>query len=158
MALDLNLGAAFAGASNLPVLPWLATSLKVMENDGSLMKLSDVFSPLDRQAVVKITNTRIANVYNTLAKGSIPIGNQAVNTTGQSIFCELSATASEDVGGTLILSPMVARIELRLPNNGSLTDALAATLLQATYTAMCTPATKDLRALAMMRGVLYPTN
>lgn len=158
MALDLNLGAAFAASSNVAMLPWLTTSLKVQENNGNLVRVSDVLSPLDRQAWVKFTNTRIANVYNTLAKGSIPLGNQATNTTGQSIFTELTVAASETVGTDLIISPAVARIELRLPNNTSLTDALVTQLLNAAYCAMCTPATTTIRATSMMRGVLYPIN
>jgi len=155
MSLDLNLGAAFDTAVDVDLAPWLPTALKVMSNDGTLIKAADVLSPLDKQAVVKITNTRIANVYNTLGKGVIPIGNQAVNTSGQSIFAELTATASETIDTVEVLSPLVARIEVRLPNNGSMTDANVLTLVMATLASMC-DADGTLQVLSMMRGVLFP--
>lgn len=155
MALDLNLGDAFETAVPVNLAPWKPSALKVMEENGTLVKVADVLSPLDRQASVKITNTRIANVYNTLAKGSIPIGNQSTNTSGQSIFTELVATASKTVGDQEVLLPVVARVEVRLPNDGDLTDANALTLILATLAAMCDDE-GALHVTDMMRGVLFP--
>lgn len=155
MALNLNLGAAFETAVPVDLAPWKPEALKVMEENGTLVKVADVLSPLDKQASVKITNTRIANVYNTLAKGAIPIGNQSTNTSGQSIFTELVATASKTVGDQEVLLPVVARVEVRLPNDGDLTDANALTLILATLAAMCDDS-GNLHVTNMMRGVLFP--
>lgn len=155
MPLELNLGTAFNTAVSKSLLPWKATALQVIQNDGSLVKAANVLSPLDKQSVVKITNTRIANVYNTLAKGSIPSGNQSSNPTGQSIFVELNATASKTVGTTEVHLPVVCRIEVRLPNDGDLTNANIETLILATLAAMYDP-TGVSRVTDMMRGVLMP--
>lgn len=156
MPLDLNLGAAFAATVNKPMGPWLPSALKITEDDGTLLKLCDVLSPLDKQAALKITNTKIANVYNTLAKGSIPVGNQSTNTSGQRLFVELNVTASKTVGTTVVLTPAVVRIDLSLPNDGDLTDANVESLVLAAYAALCTPAGAP-RATTMMRGVLNPS-
>jgi len=154
MALSLNLGSAFGASVNVGVLPWLTTALKEIQDDGNLIKVADVLSPLDRQAVIKITNTRIANVYQTLAKGVIPIGNQSANVSGQSIFCELTATASRTVTGAPdILVPVVSRIELRLPNDAELDDTVAKQLLLANYAALC-DANAVLKITDKMRGSL----
>lgn len=157
MALNLNLGDAFEAAAPVDLLPWKPEALKVMEENGTLVKIADVLSPLDKQASVKITNTRIANVYNTLAKGTIPIGNQSTNTSGQSIFTELVATASKTVGDQVVLLPVVARVEVRLPNDGDLTDANVLSLILATLAAMCDDS-GELHVTNMMRGVLFPSN
>lgn len=154
MPIDLNLGSAFGTAVNKSLLPWTLAALKVTQDDGSLVKVTNVLSPLDKQSSIKIANTRIANVYNTLAKGSIPIGNQAANTTGQAIFVELNATASKVVGSDTILLPMIARIELKLPNDGELTNGNVEQLLLATYAALC-DAVGTMRATEIMRGVLF---
>lgn len=156
MSLDLNLGPAFNTPVNIPLAPWKLTALKVVQDSGTLVRVSDVMSPLDKQAFVKLTNTRIANVYNTLAKGTVPIANQSTNVSGQSIFAELTATASKTVGSTVTLLPVVTRIEFRLPNDGDLTNADAQALLMATFAAMCNDA-GVFRVTDMMRGVLFPT-
>ena len=155
MSLDLNLGSAFETPVNLDLAPWKADALQVIQNDGTLIKAADVLSPLDKQATVKITNTRIANVYQTLAKGQIPIGNQAPNTSGQTIFVELNATASKTVGSVEILVPLTARIELRIPNDGDLTNANVETLVMAALAALYDDAGVS-RFTDVMRGVLLP--
>lgn len=155
MAIDLNLGAAFESDVNVPVGPWKSSALHVTQNTGDLVKISDVLSPLDKSASAKMTTTRIANVYTTLAKGAIPIGNQSLNTSGVSLFTELVVTGSEVVNSVDILLPMVARIELRLPNYGGLTNADVRKLLNAAYALHQTDAGVD-RFTDMMRGVLSP--
>lgn len=155
MSVELNLGAAFETAVDVPVAPWKSEALRVTQDTGDLVKISDVLSPLDKQAVAKISNTRIANVYTTLAKGSIPIGNQSLNTSGQSIFVELTATGSKTVGTETILVPVVARVELRLPNDGDLTNADIRKLLLACL-ALCQDSAGADRFTDMMRGVLSP--
>ncbi len=153
--LDLNLGSAFDAPVTVNLAPWSYQSLQVVQNDGNLVKAADVLSPLDKQASVKITNTKIANVYNTLAKGQIPIGNQSSNSSGQSIFVELNATASKTVGSTEVLLPVVARIEVRLPNDGELTNADVVTLVMACFATMHDGMGVP-RVTDMMRGVLLP--
>lgn len=155
MPLDLGLGAAFNTAVNIPLAPWKVGSLQKVQELNGLTKAADTFSPLDRQAVAKISNTRINNVYQTLAKGSIPIQNQAVNTSGVSLFSELTVVASETVGTQVVLSPIICRVEFRVPYNSSLTNADVQQLLLATlatnYTSAGAPRFTD-----MMRGVLLP--
>jgi len=155
MPLDLNLGAAFNAGVNVSLLPWKVGSLPVVQDDSGLIKSADTFSPLDKQATVKITNTKINNVYSTLAKGAIPLQNQAVNTSGQSLFIELNANASKVVGTATVIVPMVARIELRLPNDGDMTNADIQQLLLAALATAYTSAGVS-RYLEMMRGVLPP--
>lgn len=155
MPLDLNLGLAFNTAVSISLAPYKAVALQVIQNDGSLVKAANVMSPLNKQSEMKITNTKIANVYNTLAKGTIPIGNQSPNTSGQSIFIELTATASRLVGITEILLPLVARVEVRLPNDGELTSANVQTLVLAALAGMYDAAGVS-RVTDMMRGVLMP--
>ncbi len=151
--LDNNLGAAFGTPVNVSLKPWTLTALQVVQDDGTLLKLSDTKSPLDKQASLKITNTKIANVYNTLAKGAIPVGNQALNTSGQSIFVELTAAASKVVGTDTFILPVQARIEVRLPNDGDMTEANVVELIMATMAAMY-DSTGVPRITGMMRGIL----
>lgn len=157
MALDLNQGLAFNTSSTetLPVFPPATGAFKVIQDDGTLVKVANILSPLDKQMSVKITNTRIANVYNTLAKGTIPLGNQATNTSGQSVFVELSATASKTVGTTEILLPVVARAELRLPNDGDLEEGDIETLLSCLISLFYDQSAL-LSVTSMMRGALFP--
>lgn len=156
MPVDLNLGAAFNTGVAKTLLPWIPTGLQITQDDGTLVKASDVASPLDRQATVKVTNTRIANVYNTLARGSIPLGNQGSNVSGQSLFVELNVVASKVVGTQVVHLPMVSRIEVRLPNDGDLTNADITSLILANFAVMHNSA-GSLQAINMMRGVMLPS-
>jgi hypothetical protein len=135
---------------------YLADALQVVQNTGQLVKLTNILSPLDRPATAKISNTRIANVYNTLAKGSIPLTAQSANPTGQSVFAELSVVASETSGGVTAFVPMVGRVELRIPNHGSITDLVVAELMWSTLALLLKPDDGGLRVREIMRGVLFP--
>lgn len=135
--------------------PYSSEALQVTSDNGQLVKLANVLVPLDRPSSIKITNTRIADVYQTLAKGAIPLGQQAANPTGQSIFIELSAVAASDtVGQTGILLPVVGRLELRLPNHGELTEEFVLAVISATYGAALGISGVP-RFIEMMRGVLH---
>jgi hypothetical protein len=129
--------------------------MQVTQNTGQLVKLVDTQSPLDNPATLKIANTRIANVYTTLAKGVIPVGAQALNTTGQTVFCELTMTASSTTGDTTVSLPIVSRIELRLPNHPDVTNAVVAKVLEATIAGLC-GSNGSLRVTDVMRGILVP--
>lgn len=157
--LTLNLGTSFdaQAAKGINLLPavFAIGALRVVTDTGNLIKLANVSSPLDKPSSVKITNTRIPNVYLTLAKGSVPTGHQAVNTSGQSIFVELNAVASKTIGDedNEVLVPLTARVEVRVPNDGDITDDDIKALLLATLSNLCD---KDgnCRVTQMMRGVL----
>jgi len=161
MSLDLNLGESFdiestaLATTPLAVVQFGADALQKVSDTGTLVKLTDVLSPLDRPFNVKISNTRIANVYQTLAKGTVPLGNQASNASGQSIFVEATASASKvmPVSGQVVIVPMTARIELRLPNDGDVTNGVIKTLLVATLSQLCGDDGNP-RVTEMMRGVL----
>jgi hypothetical protein len=157
--MDLNLGSSATPATTAAIAltnaKFAAASLKVVNDSGSLIKLANVSSPLDKQATLKISNTRIANVYQTLAKGSIPLQNQSPNTSGQSIFIELAVTGSRTVTSGTILVPMVARVELRIPNDADINDADLKALTLLTVGALC-KTDGTFRVTEMMRGVLPP--
>jgi hypothetical protein len=105
---------------------------------------------------VKISNTRIANVYQTLAKGSIPPGYQSFTTTGQSIYVELNVVATKPPlvsGGTPTYLPLQCRLEFKLPNDSAITDAEVENLLEATV-AVISGGAGTYRVSEMMRGVL----
>ncbi len=158
MALDLNQGAAF-NPTNLAavVLTNVASasgSFKVVEDNGTLMKLSNVLAPLDKPMSVKVTNSRIADVYQTLSKGTIPIGNRSLNVSGQSIFTELTAVASTGTAPNEILVPVVCRIEYRLPNHVDVDSTFVKNLCLMTLS-QSLDSSNVFRVPSMMRGVLY---
>jgi len=155
MSLDLNLGDSW-NYTSVPVYGLKRSAFVTSEDSGTLVKLSDVLSPLDKPTSLKITNTRIANVYNTLAKGTVPLGNQAQNTSGQAIFSEATITASEVVDGKTVIVPIVARVEIRVPNYGSITDGIinSAMLIALAGTRSDDGSTSIVSQ--QMRGILYP--
>jgi len=149
-SVDNGVGSYHVDPHNLKRSAW-----KVVQDDGSLVKVTNVLAPLDKPMTLKITNTRIANVYNTLAKGSIPLGNQSTNTSGQSIFVELSTIASKVQDAQTVLVPVVARVELRLPNDGDLSEHNCIELIRLALGAFVNPnGTPGITA--SMRGVLFP--
>lgn len=154
MPLDLNQGAAFSFDGQAAFPSHYTDGLRIVEENGSLVKLANVRAPLDKPTSAKVSNTRIANVYQTLAKGAIPLTAQATNVTGQAIFAEMNVTAS-DPAQPGILIPMQARIELKLPNHGSLSEIEISQLIK-----QCISLLVDgndggtLRVTQIMRGVM----
>lgn len=130
-------------------------ALQVIQDDGNLVRLANILTPLDRQSVLKITNTRIPNVYQTLAKGSIPTQAQSLNTSGQTIFCELNATALKSGGASDVYLPVAARLELRLPNDGELDNQFVLSLVNALLAGVADSDTGRIRITDIMRGVLF---
>jgi hypothetical protein len=130
--------------------------MKVTQDAAGLVKLVNVRSPLGQQASAKITNTRIANVYQTLAKGLIPPGAQSFSTTGQSIFVEHNMVATKPPvvsGAAPTYLPIQCRVEFRLPNDSYLVETDILDILQATL-ALILDSDGNTRVLEMMRGVL----
>lgn len=169
--LSLNLGSAFntalagleTGVSEshgiIQIPLYAPGSLQVMQDESNLVRLAVITSPLDKPASIKIANTRIANVYQSLSKGMIPLTAQALNTSGQTIFVELQVVASKTLAsGAEVLSPATCRIELKLPNTSDLDDQFVRELLSATISAIQTDSGDDeipLRVTEVMRGVMF---
>lgn len=156
MPLELNQGTAVVATAAVAGEKFGPAKLRVLEENGNIVKLTNPFAPLDKPTTVKVTNTRIANVYQTLAKGAVPLNAQAVNVTGQSIFVEVTAMASQAATTTTpeYLYPVQCRIELRLPNAGGLDETNTKRLLQLTSSLFTNPTTEAYRVVEMMRGVL----
>lgn len=159
MAIEFQFGAAFNTGVTKPLLPWkYDTAVRVTQNQGSLVKLTDTLSPLDIQTSMKLTATRIANVYNTLADGSVPVAEQSTNTSGQSVFVELKTIATRDgsVPDTRVQLPMVCRIELRLPNDAEIAEDDVTKLVMQTFALLCDSAGAPVVVTEKMRGALAP--
>jgi len=159
--LTLNMGDATFASAPVALRTFVPEALQVVQNTGQLAKLVNVFSPLDKQATIKIANTRIADVYQTLAKGTIPVGARALNISGQTVFAEVSAVASRSASGIETLLPVVGRLELRLPNDVDVTESLVMELVGTVLAAVCAagdidaPAEPVSRVTEIMRGVLF---
>jgi len=161
MSLTLNMGDATFASSPTALRVLAPEALQVVQNTGQLVKLVNVLSPLDKQANFKIANTRIADVYTTLAKGTIPLAARAANISGQTIFAELSAVASRSASGVETLLPVVARLELRLPNDHDIDEDFVKLLVGTVLAAVCqigdidNPEEPVTRVTEIMRGVLF---
>lgn len=128
MSLSTNYGtgARKIDAVTKNLYPWDWTvGFRVNSDTGSASRIVDTLSPLDKPTHIKCTVSKIANVYATLANNSIPVANQAANITGQTVFCELSTILSKAATATEpeIQYPVVARVELRLPNTADLLES-----------------------------------
>ncbi len=167
MTLDLNQGSAIdTGVSiftSVNSLPWAPGAVQKITDEGNLVRLVNVLGPLDAPTTVKLTNTRIANVYASLARNTIPPSAQAPNVTGQSIFVEVTVMASIGSGADKVYVPLRARLDLALPNHAALTEAdifsagsASAPSLVGLLIASLTGADGNTRVKSMMRGALYP--
>ena len=154
MAISFNFGAGATGAAKtLSLLPWAyTTAFRNVSDNGSVARMTDILTPLDKKTSVKITLDKIANVYTTLADGTVPVAEQSSNTSGQTVFCELKTVATKTVGDVTVQLPMVARIELRLPNSESDIN----TLVLATYASLCDASGNPVVVTEKMRGALTP--
>lgn len=136
MAMDLNLGNSIGletlAAVSIDGCGYLGGSLQITQDAGNLVKLANVRSPLDKPSTAKISVTRIPNVYQTLAKGTVPVSAQNLNTSGNSIFTELNVMGSKTVGSNTVLLPMQSRLELKLPMDSEITDAIVKELILST--------------------------
>lgn len=158
MAISFNFGAGATGtAKSLSLLPWAyTTAFRNVSDNGSVARMTDILTPLDKKTSVKITLDKIANVYTTLADGTVPISEQSSNTSGQTVFCELKTVATKTVGDATVQLPMVARIELRIPNDSAIAESDINTLVLATYAALCDASGNPVVVTEKMRGALTP--
>lgn len=159
MAISFNFGTGAQGTATTKAFsPWAyLTAFRIITDSGSLAKMTDIVAPLDKKTTLKVTLDKIANVYSTLAENSIPVAAQSANTTGQTVFVELKTIATKTVSGTEIQLPMVARIELRLPNDSEISESDVEKLVMATYAGLCNTAGDPVVVTEKMRGALTPT-
>lgn len=158
MAISFNFGAGATGtAKTLSLLPWAyTTAFRNVSDNGSVARMTDILTPLDKKISVKITLDKIANVYTTLADGVVPVAEQSSNTSGQTVFCELKTVATKTVGDVTVQLPMVARIELRIPNDSAIAESDINTLVLATYASLCDATGNPVVVTEKMRGALTP--
>jgi len=158
MAISFNFGTGATGtAKSLSLLPWAyTTAFRNVSDNGSVARMTDILTPLDKKTSVKITLDKIANVYTTLADGAVPVSEQSSNTSGQTVFCELKTVATKTVGDATVQLPMVARIELRIPNDSAIAESDINTLVLATYAALCDASGNPVVVTEKMRGALTP--
>lgn len=161
MALSTNYGsgAQASEAVSLSLYPWQYTdAFRTSSDNGSSSRITDIVGPLDKPTSIKTVVTRIANVYQTLAGGSIPIANQSLNVTGQTTFCELTTILSKAATETSpeTMYPVQARVELRLPNTAELTETDVLNLTLAAFAGLCDDKGIPVVITERMRGALTP--
>jgi hypothetical protein len=158
MAISFNFGTGAQGTGVTKTLkPWAYTdAFRIVSDSGTLARMTDILAPLDKQTTVKVTLDKIANVYSTLADGSVPVSAQNANTSGHTVFAELKTIATKTVGDTVIQLPMVARIELRLPDDADIAESDIDTLVLAAYAALCNSSGTPVVVTEKMRGALTP--
>lgn len=158
MGISFNFGTGAQGATvNKALAPWLySDAIRIISDNGSLAKLADIKSPLDKQTTIKISLDKIANVYTTLANGTIPVAAQSANTSGSSLFVEVKTVATKTDGTTTIQLPMVARIEIRVPNDADIADTDIDTLILAAYASLCDSSGACKVVTEKLRGALTP--
>ena len=156
MALSYHYGATAQDvAVNKALKPWKwTTAFRTISDTGTLARMADIQSPLDKKTTLKVTLDRIANVYTTLADGTVPLTAQSANPTGQTVFAELKTIATKADGVTQL--PFVCRIELRLPNDSEITESDVDQLVMATYASLCDSAGASTVIAEKMRGALTP--
>lgn len=158
MAISFNFGTGAQGTGVVKtLLPWNYTAaFRTISDSGSLARITDILAPLDKKTTIKVTLDKIANVYTTLTDVSVPIVAQSANTSGHTVFAELKTIATKIVGTTEVQLPMVARIELRLPDDATIAESDIDKLILATYAALCDSTGNPVVVTEKMRGALTP--
>lgn len=155
--MDLNLNGAI-NETNLAAATlygWADGALQPVQEAGGLVKLTNILSPLGKQAAGKVSNTPIANVYSTIAKGAVPLGSQAPNVKGAHIFSEVTLMASYlDAADREIILPLQARVEFKAPFSSEITDSVAKVAILAAYGLLCKENATPVMT-RVMRGVLF---
>jgi hypothetical protein len=159
MAISFQFGAASQEVTPVTknLYPWdYAAAFRIISDNGSVARMTDIVAPLDMKTSVKISLANIANVYSTLADGTVPTANQSANVTGSTVFCELKTIATKVVDSVTIQIPLVSRIELRIPNDAEISEADITTLVMATFAALCDNSGNPIVVTEKMRGALTP--
>lgn len=153
-----NFGAGSQG-TNVPLnlKPWnYASTYRIVSDNGSLARMTDILAPLDKPTTIKVTVDKIANVYTTLASGSIPLAQQALNVTGQTTMIEMTTILTKTDGLIITQLPAVVRVIVRLPNDPDLTGTFVNDLVLATLAGMADAAGVNVLTSEKMRGALTP--
>lgn len=158
MAISFNFGTGAQDTGvNKALKPWkYTTAFRTISDSGTLARMTDILAPLDKKTTIKVTLDKIANVYSTLADGNVPVSAQSANTSGHTVFAELKTIATKTVGTDIIQLPMVARIELRLPDDADIAESDIDTLVLAAYAALCDSTGSPVVVTEKMRGALTP--
>lgn len=161
MAISFNFGTSSQNVGVTKTLkPWnYSGAFRIISDSGTLARMTDILSPLDKVTTAKVTLERIANVYTTLAGGTVPLLAQNTNVSGHTVFVELKTIATKVVGTTppiTVQLPMVARLELRLPDDADITESDIDSLILATYALLCDSAGNPTVVTEKMRGALTP--
>lgn len=158
MAISFKFGTGAQGTGvTKTLLPWAYTAaFRTVSDSGSLARMTDILAPLDKKTTLKVTLDKIANVYSTLADNSVPIAAQSANVSGHTVFVELKTIATKTVGTDEIQLPMVARIELRLPDDADIAETDIDTLILAAYAGLCGSTGTPVVVTEKMRGALTP--
>lgn len=150
-------GEAMGTINSVSFKPWNWTdAFRTISDTGSLAKMTDILAPLDKRTTIKVTLDKIADVYSTLAGGTVPPASRLANTAGATVFAEVNTIASKTVGETEIQLPMVARVELRLPFDADISAANVTELFLAAYGALCNDVGIPTVTTEKMRGALTP--
>lgn len=158
MAISFQFGSgAQKTAINVSLQPWdYAAAFRTISDNGSNARMTDILAPLDKKTSVKVSLSQIANVYTTLAEGTVPVAEQSANPTGATVFVELKTIATKVVGSATIQIPLVSRIELRIPFDSEITEADITKLVMATFAALCNDAGAPVVVTEKMRSALLP--
>lgn len=158
MAISFTFGASSQGvAVNKPLKPWnYSTAFRIVSDSGALARMTDIQSPLDKLTTAKVTLEKIANVYTTLAGGTVPLAAQNANVSGHTVFVELKTIATKVVGLITVQLPIVSRIEIRLPDDADIAESDIDTLVMATYGLLCDSTGLPVVVTEKMRGALTP--
>lgn len=158
MAISFQFGTGALGTAVTKNLqPWAyTTAVRTISDSGSVARMSDILAPLDKKTTMKVSLDKIADVYATLADGSVPVAERSANVSGGTVFAELKTIATKAVGDATVQIPMVGRIELRLPFDSAITEADITTLVMATFGLLCDASGNPVVVTEKLRGALTP--
>ena len=158
MSVTFNFGTGSqATAVSKSMKPWnYSAAFRIQSDNGSVARMTDILTPLDKKTTIKVSLDRIANVYSTLADNAVPVAEQSANVSGQTVFVELKTIATRVDGNVTIQVPMVSRLELRLPNDANIAESDVEALVMATYAALCDNTGNCIVTSEKMRGALTP--
>lgn len=158
MAISFQFGSGAQGTATTKAFsPWAyTTAFRTISDNGSQARMADILSPLDKKTTAKVTLEKIANVYTTLADGAVPVANQSSNTSGGTVFAELKTIATKTDGLNTVFIPMVARVEVRVPNDPDITGSDIETLVMAAYGLLCDASSSNTVITEKLRGALTP--
>lgn len=139
---------------------WNWSAFRTIADTGTSAKVTDILSPLDKRTTIKYALSKIANVYSTLGGDSVPVSERSSNPSGQTLFVELSTIltrANPVVANGIIQVPVQSRIELRVPNDGELTDDVIEEFMSATFDALKNGDGELVITAEKLRGALVPS-